>query len=82
MQILLYKLRKQSNLTQNVMGDILNINPKTYGSKERGESEFTQDEMFKLADYFGKKIDDIFLPRCHRFGNLDRCVLPKYELSR
>ncbi|MGH0487436.1 helix-turn-helix transcriptional regulator [Bacillus mycoides] len=70
MQILLYKLRKQSNLTQVAMGSMLNIAPKTYGAKERGEFEFTQDEMFEISNYFGKKIDDIFLPRCHQFGNL------------
>jgi putative transcriptional regulator len=76
MQLLLYKIRKHHRLTQSDMANILNICSNTYGSKERGEYEFTQDEMFILADYFCKKVDEIFLPRCYRFGNLTKAMLP------
>jgi len=76
MQLFLYKLRKQHKLTQMEVASILKISSNTYGAKERGEYEFTQDEMFILADYFCKKIDDIFLPRCYQNGNIDNHLLP------
>lgn len=70
MQIRLYQLRKEvANLTQQDMADYLGIAIQTYREKEKGRNEFTQDEMFALSELFGKKMDDIFLPRKHRNGD-------------
>lgn len=55
-------------MTQEQMAKYLGITPKTYRSKELGNSEFTLDEMFEIAKLFNKKIDDIFLPRKYQSG--------------
>ncbi|WP_085678341.1 helix-turn-helix transcriptional regulator [Limosilactobacillus reuteri] len=69
MQLVLYDLRKnQKKMTQEQMAKYLGITPKTYRSKELGNSEFTLDEMFEIAKLFNKKIDDIFLPRKYQSG--------------
>ena len=70
MQILLLKLRKDNNLTQEDLSKLLGITTKSYGQKERGKMEFTQDEMFKLSKYFGKPMTEIFLPRDYQIGTL------------
>lgn len=63
MQNNLIILRKNNNITQKKMAIFLNISEVQYSKKEKGIAAFTQDEMFKIADYFGLKVDDIFLPR-------------------
>ena len=63
MQIKLYELRKNADLTQIQLADKLGISANQYGKKERGQQEFTQDEMFLLSKLFNKSISDIFLPR-------------------
>lgn len=64
LQLILYDLRKnRKKMTQEQMAKYLNVTPKTYRSKELGDTEFTLDEMFKIAKLFNKKVDDIFLPR-------------------
>lgn len=47
-------------MTQEQMANYLGITPKTYRSKELGNTEFTLDEMFEIAKLFNKKVDDIF----------------------
>lgn len=69
MQLVLYDLRKnKKKMTQAEIADYLGISTKTYRSKELGNSEFTMDEMFKIAKLFNMRIDDIFLPREYRIG--------------
>lgn len=69
LQLVLYDLRKnQKKMTQEQMARYLGITPKTYRSKELGNTEFTLDEMFEIAKLFNKKIDDIFLPRKYQNG--------------
>ncbi len=63
MQSKLLVLRKEEALSQSDMARILKISLTSYGEKERGQKEFTQDEMFLLSEYFDKPIDEIFLPR-------------------
>lgn len=63
MQIKLYELRKNADLTQIQLAEKLGISANQYGKKERGQQEFTQDEMFLLSKLFNKSISDIFLPR-------------------
>lgn len=55
--------RKELNLNQEDMGKVLKIQKDTYGRKERGDLQFTQDEIFLLSEYFDKQVDEIFLPR-------------------
>lgn len=69
LQLVLYDLRKnQKKMTQEQMANYLGITPKTYRSKELGNTEFTLDEMFEIAKLFNKKVDDIFLPRKYHTG--------------
>ena len=63
MQIKLYELRKNAGLNQIDLAQKLGISVTPYGKKERGQQEFTQDEMFLLSQFFEKSISDIFLPR-------------------
>lgn len=69
MQEKLIILRKQKNITQKELSDLIGITTKQYGLKENGISKFNGDEMFKIADYFEMKIDDIFLPTVHQNGD-------------
>lgn len=61
-------------MTQEQMAAYLGITPKTYRSKELGNSEFTLDEMFAIAKMFNMKIDDIFLPRKYQNGTYKQVV--------
>lgn len=63
MQIKLYELRKKAGLNQADLAKKIGISVNQYGKKERGQQEFTQDEMFLLSNFFNKSISDIFLPR-------------------
>lgn len=63
MQDNLILLRKNNNITQKKLANLIGISEVQYGKKEKGIAEFTQDEMFVIADYFELKVDDIFLPR-------------------
>lgn len=62
MQEKLILLRKKKKISQDFMAELLKINPKTYSYKEQGKTEFSMNEMFIIADYFGMEIEDIFLP--------------------
>nr|DAT02814.1 MAG TPA: Helix-turn-helix XRE-family like protein [Caudoviricetes sp.] len=62
-QIKLYELRKNAGLNQADLAKKIGISANQYGKKERGQQEFTQDEMFLLSNFFKKPIGDIFLPR-------------------
>lgn len=70
MQSKLIILRKERQITQKTIADLLGISTKQYSYKETGKSKFDGDEMFKIADYFGLKVDDIFLPSTHQNGEL------------
>ncbi|CQR24611.1 Cro protein [Streptococcus varani] len=63
MQILLYKLRKEKGLSQDALASVIHVSVNQYGKKERGAAQFTQDEMFAIADFFKRPIAQIFLPR-------------------
>lgn len=70
MQKILWDLRKNEyRLTQQDVADFLGITVQSYRSKEKGVSQFTQDEMFALASFFQRDLDSIFLPRKHRNGD-------------
>lgn len=63
MQTVLYSLRKEKNLTQEEMAAKIGISANAYRQKEKGQRQFTQDEMFFLGSFFDKPIQEIFLPR-------------------
>ena len=63
MQIKLYALRKENGITQEEMANKLGISRGRYSTKERGNAEFTQDEMFEIRNIFNRNIEDIFSPR-------------------
>lgn len=69
MQINLYKIRKEQEMSQADVAKILDITRHQYGKKESGKAAFTQDEMFELSRYFERPIEDIFLPRSNQNGN-------------
>lgn len=68
MQSKLLLIRKENNITQAYLANILGITSKQYSAKELGKAKFNGDEMFKIADFFNKKVDDIFLPTTHQNG--------------
>lgn len=62
MQTNLMAIRKASGIRQHELAKLLGISEKSYSFKELGKVEFKASEMFKLAQFFNKKIEDIFIP--------------------
>lgn len=62
MQSKLLVLRKEAGLSQQDMANKLGLSVTSYGEKERGQKNFTLDEMFRLRDFFRKPLEEIFLP--------------------
>lgn len=71
MQEKLILLKEQKNLTNKEMAEMLGITPIQYRKKEKGEVQFKLNEMVKLSEYFGKTMDEIFLPLKHQNGALN-----------
>lgn len=71
MQEKLILLKEQKNLTNKEMAEMLGITPIQYRKKEKGEVQFKLNEMVKLSEYFGKTMDEIFLPSKHQNGTLN-----------
>ena len=65
MQEKLILLKEQKSLTNKEMAEMLGITPIQYRKKEKGEVQFKLNEMVKLSEYFGKTMDEIFLPSKH-----------------
>lgn len=68
MQEKLILLKEQKNLTNKEMAEMLGITPIQYRKKEKGEVQFKLNEMVKLSEYFGKTMDEIFLPSKRQNG--------------
>lgn len=68
MQGKLILLKEQNEMTNKKMAEILGITPNQYRKKEKGEVQFKLNEMVKLSEYFGKTMDEIFLPSKHQNG--------------
>lgn len=62
MQEKLLIIRKKEKVTQQKMAAMLDITPQCYHQKEFGIRPFNLNEMFKIANFFNLKIEDIFLP--------------------
>ncbi|MYL41787.1 helix-turn-helix transcriptional regulator [Virgibacillus salexigens] len=59
----LVKLRKSRKITQIEMAELLGVDVRTYSLKENGKHDFKLEEIFIIAKFFGKRIEEIFLPR-------------------
>lgn len=57
----LIKLRKEAGLTQEEFSELVGIKISPYRNKENGHVEFTIGEAFRIAKFFGREMDDIFL---------------------
>ena len=53
----LYDLRKDRDLTQQELGEILNVNHHSISSYERSKSEPPDDIKIRMAHYFGVSLD-------------------------
>ena len=62
MQLKLIGLRTETKTTQHDLAELIGVTELSYRNKELGRTEFKINEMFKIAQYFNKKVDDIFLP--------------------
>lgn len=69
MQEKLLILRNKNKFTKTKVAKEIGVTLQTYTAKERGDIEFTSDEMFKISDLFGIEISEIFLPRYHQNGD-------------
>lgn len=63
MQYKLMGIRKEHQDNQEDIAKLLGINVQTYRKKEHDVSQFNLQEMFKIADRYNMRVDDIFLPR-------------------
>ena len=55
----LKELRKQKGLRQQDVADILSVAKSTYSYWESGKIEINNDNLFKLAEYYGVSIDHL-----------------------
>ena len=63
MQYKLMGIRKEHQDNQEDLAKLLGINIQTYRKKEHDVSQFNLQEMFKIADRYNMRVDDIFLPQ-------------------
>ena len=52
-------LRKNHNLTQSELAEILSCSQRVYSNYERGDLDIPTDILIKLADYYKVSIDFI-----------------------
>lgn len=57
----LEELRKEAGIKQEELADILEVSRQTIGSLENGRYNPSIILAFKIARYFNKKIEEIFL---------------------
>jgi hypothetical protein len=62
MQYLLESVRRSRKESQESMAKLINVDVRTYQNKERGVTQFKQNEMFIIAKHFNRKVDELFLP--------------------
>ena len=51
--------RKEKNMTQNDMAEVICVSQSQYQRRERGEIRISDDEWIRLAKFLGKDISDI-----------------------
>lgn len=55
------KLRKERGITQEELADVLKVSRQTISSLENGRYNPSIILAFKIAAYFGKGIEDVFI---------------------
>ncbi len=68
MQNNLILIMKKNHTTIKEIAKLLGISEKQTSLKINGNIEFKCSEMFKIAEYFGTTIDQIFLPSLYDIG--------------
>lgn len=68
MQEKLILLKEERNVTNKELAELLKITPIQYRRKEKGEVQFKLNEMLLISEFFGKTLDEIFLPSKHQNG--------------
>ena len=58
----LASIRRSENISQREVAELIGVATETYNNKELGKTQFKASEMFIIAAYFGKTIEEIFLP--------------------
>ncbi|MBE5089580.1 MULTISPECIES: helix-turn-helix transcriptional regulator [Bacillus cereus group] len=56
----LFIARRESRMTQEAAGKVINITKQSYHLKECGKREFTLTEAKKLAKHFKTTVDNLF----------------------
>lgn len=56
----LREVRKQKNLTQEKLAEILGMSPNFIGMIERGERNTTVDNMFRISNALGISLKEFF----------------------
>lgn len=54
-------LRKENNITQQQLADVLNVSRQTVNSIENGKYNPSIELAFKISIYFKRKIEEIFI---------------------
>lgn len=62
MQYLLEAVRRSRKESQGALAKLINVDVRTYQNKEKGVTQFKQNEMFIIAKHFKRKVDELFLP--------------------
>ena len=71
MQEKLMLLMQKENVTQQRLASVLDITKKQFSYKLKGKSDFKCSEMFKIANFFNKNINEIFLAPMYENGTLN-----------
>lgn len=53
-------IREEREVQQKDMAELLKITPATYSKKENGDLRFSLIEAQKIAEFFGKQVEEIF----------------------
>lgn len=69
------ELRARKNETQTQVARALGISTQTYNAWEKDISNVSVSKVCALADYFGVKIGDIFLPSYMNNIHVDKTTL-------
>ena len=56
-------LRTEKGLSRKALAAAVEVNFQTIGYLERGDYNASLELAFKLADYFGVRVDQLFSPR-------------------
>ena len=56
----LITIRNENNMLQREVAELLGISGQGYHLKESGKYDFTQTEMIRLSEIFGKSLDELF----------------------